>query len=258
MAKSRGGKGPEPGTLGELLEPHAGELAEAAAARESREAAARAEAERQAKIRRLDEGQFMQLIYDNLDPDNPRVATLDFDRLAIVIVSSPEPAVEAAAAPSSDAPEPAPASTTASWRWEAEVARLDPGEWVGGSWTDDLRPVALEAFDRPTLTEAERALLRRAHAERRPMCTCNLRHMTRAPALHHLAVFVATCRDQGQRYCRVIPGKGISSEDEPVLKRALLAWCRESDQREVLAWAPELDASGEWGSVILELRAADA
>jgi DNA-nicking Smr family endonuclease len=50
----------------------------------------------------------------------------------------------------------------------------------------------------------------------------------------------------------VIPGKGIDSKVEPVLKRAVIEWCREHDV--VLGWAPELDRHGEWGSMILELR----
>jgi DNA-nicking Smr family endonuclease len=53
----------------------------------------------------------------------------------------------------------------------------------------------------------------------------------------------------------VIPGKGIDSKAEPVLKRAVIEWCR-APEHGVLGWAPELDRHGEWGAMILELRAA--
>ena len=67
------------------------------------------------------------------------------------------------------------------------------------------------------------------------------------------------CRARGDRWCRVITGKGVESAGEPVLKRVVLEWCvarppRPSGVAHVRAWAPELDVHGEWGALVLRLR----
>jgi DNA-nicking Smr family endonuclease len=82
----------------------------------------------------------------------------------------------------------------------------------------------------------------------------NLRHLGRSEALAHLDLHVRLCRNRRVRFCRVIPGKGIDSKVEPVLKRAVIEWCRAPEHDAVLGWAPELDRHGEWGAMILELR----
>ena len=107
-------------------------------------------------------------------------------------------------------------------------------------------------LDRPELDADQRALLVRA--SRRELASLNLRHLGRAEALAHFELFVRACRNRRLRHCRVIPGKGVGSRVEPVLKRAVLEACREPASG-VLGWAPELDRHGEWGAVILELRA---
>jgi len=82
----------------------------------------------------------------------------------------------------------------------------------------------------------------------------NLRHLYRADALHHLELFIGVCRTRRLRFCRVIPGKGVHSKAEPVIKRAVIEWCREHERDAVIGWAPEIDQHGEWGAMILELR----
>jgi DNA-nicking Smr family endonuclease len=232
--------------LSALLEPHVGPLGEAARAREQ---ARREQAEREAAragLRRLDEAQLMALIFTHLDPENPRVCEgIDFDRL--VILDRPEPPEPPLTAPEKPEPEAAP---------EPEPdpdPGLDTDDWIGRSWTDDIRPIPAAVLDRPQLSAEQRDLLTRAR--KRVSASVNLRHLGRGEALAHLDLHVQLCRERRVRFCRVIPGKGIDSKVEPVLKRAVIEWCREPERDAVLGWAPELDRHGEWGAMILELRA---
>lgn len=230
--------------LSALLQPLVGPLGEAARAREQ---ARREQAEREAAragIRRLDEAELMGLIFSHLDPENPRVCDgIDFDRL--VILDGVTPASPATAAVPPEAPHE---QDEAQHEPEPE---LDADAWIGRSWTDDIRPIPAAVLDRPELLPEQRTLLVRAR--RRVRASVNLRHLAREQALAHLELHVRICRNRRLRFCRVIPGKGIDSKVEPVLKRAVIEWSREQDA--VLGWAPELDRHGEWGAMILELRA---
>lgn len=239
--------------LSALLQPHVGPLGEAARAREQ---AQREQAEREAaraRLRRLDEAQLMALIFEHLDPDNPRVCEgIDFDRL--VILEQGEAAKPRPVASSAAASEQA-ADSEADFEGEGERDRdpgLDGKDWIGRSWTDDIRPIPAAVLDRPELSSEQRGLLRRAR--RRVDASVNLRHLGREQALAHLDLHVRLCRNRRVRFCRVIPGKGIDSKVEPVLKRAVIDWCRAPERDAVLGWAPELDRHGEWGAMILELR----
>jgi DNA-nicking Smr family endonuclease len=195
-------------------------------------------------LQRLDEAELMELIFAHLDPENPRVCEgIDFDRL--VILAQPklaQPQVDTQEfEPEPDEPEPEPD--------EPDELDLDARDWIGRTWTDDIRPIPSAVLDRPQLSPAQRELLTRA---RRVQASVNLRHLDRRQAIAHLELQVHLCRDQRLRFCRVIPGKGIDSKAEPVLKRAVIDWCREQDS--VLGWAPELDRHGEWGAMVVELR----
>ena len=240
MAKRRDNSGLRV-ELSALLEPHVGPLGEAARAREQAE---REQAARPPGLRRLDEAELMELIFAHLDPENPRVCEgIDFDRLVILAPDHLQPPMQA----EEPEPEPEPAITD-----EPEL-ELDASDWIGRSWTDDIRPIAAATLDRPQLSPAQRELLTRAR--RRVRASVNLRHLGRREALAHLELQVRLCRDRRLRFCRVIPGKGIDSKTEPVLKRAVIEWCRAPEHDAVLGWAPELDRHGEWGAMILELRA---
>jgi hypothetical protein len=242
--------------LAALLEPHLDGLGEAAAARAERERAERVRAEREAALatrRRLDEAELMALIFDHLDPDNLRVCKgIEFERLSILSEPPPTPAPDPTPAP---APDPSPAFIPASSPEQpTPTPTLDPQVWIGAGWVDDIRPVPAAVLDRPQLEPEQRALLVRAG--RRELACLHLRHLGRAEALAHLTLFVRACRARRLRHCRVIPGKGIDSRAEPVLKRAIIERCRGSALG-VLGWAPELDRHGEWGTMVLELRSAN-
>ncbi|NVB38731.1 Smr/MutS family protein [Pseudenhygromyxa sp. WMMC2535] len=270
---ARPGKGPRPGLavagrmkreknptgMAALLEPHA-DLFAAAREREASEALAAREAaarEAAARVRRLGEDELMALIFDHLDEDNPRVCEgVDFERL-LIFVELPASPKDTRADEDEDEDEDArgvgvPAEVAVS-EGEARAlgSNLDPKAWVGSNWVDDIRPIPEIALEHPELDADQRTLLARAGRGRLP--TCNLRHLRRVEALRQLEFFARVCRAQGERYCRVIPGKGVESRSQPVLKRMLLAWCSDPGQP-VLGWAPELDVHGEWGSAIVELR----
>ncbi|MCA9685824.1 MAG: Smr/MutS family protein [Myxococcales bacterium] len=202
---------------------------------------------------RLDEAELMELIFANLDHENPRVCEgIDFDRLCIF---TERPAVEGEPREDEAVAEPVELADVPALAEERQLdPGLDPRAWIGAGWRDDIRPIPAAVLDRPELEPSQRELLVRAGGQR--LQSCNLRRMKREPAMAQLAFFVEICRVRGQRYCRVIPGKGVESRAEPVLKRALLSWCRAPEQRAVLGWAPEIDEHGEWGSAVLELRAA--
>ena len=236
-----------------LLGPHLEPLEAAAREREvAREAAAKAAAR---PWRQLDEGELMALIFANLDHDNPRVCEgIDFERL-IVVERAPVEEAPVSEPELEDTPSPTPAVDDEASR--APSPTLEAEGWVGASWSDDLGP-RVELVDRPVLDDAEQALLRRA-AQIRRLSELDLHELDRREALRHLEFFVELCRASGQRFCRVITGKGVSSSGAPVLKRVVLEWCvaappRPSGRDQVSAWAPELDQYGEWGALILRLR----
>lgn len=247
MAGERGNGGPR-GELGALLESVVGPLAEAARAREQAEREAAEREAARARLRRLDEGELMALIFAHLDPDNPRVCEgIDFDRLVILAQPQEPETPEPARHPTTPAPEP-----VGEPELEPAEPELDGDDWIGRSWADDIRPIPAAMLDRPQLSSEQRELLIRAR--RRVSASVNLRHLNRRDALAHLELHVRLCRDQRVRFCRVIPGKGIDSKAEPVLKRAVIEWCRAPEHDAVLGWAPELDRHGEWGAMIVELR----
>lgn len=242
--------------LAAALGPHLDELSEAAQARAEAAAEAEREAEEAAATRRLTEAELMPLIFAHLDPDNPRVYSgIDFDRIVICeAVASAEPA-PGLGAPGEPVEPPAPEPSEP--EPEPELAAPDPRAWVGASWSDELGPI-VELVDRPQLSREQHALL--CAAARVELLELNLRHRDRRRGLRELQFFVELCRARGDRWCRVITGKGIESAGEPVLKRMVLEWCvarppRPSGTEQVLGWAPEIDQYGEWGALILRLRA---
>lgn len=127
------------------------------------------------------------------------------------------------------------------------VAALQGRAWAGAGWRDDPNAPF------PDPDAAQRSLL--ARARRGELPTLKIRGLRREPALAAVASFVALHRAAGRRYVRVVTGKGLGSPGEPVLKEALAAWCASSaGEAHVQAWAPEREAGGEFGAVILQLR----
>lgn len=133
--------------------------------------------------------------------------------------------------------------------------RLAAHDWTGAKWADRVELTSLSAAElhEPSLTHEQRQLLRRSRSE--TMAVLNIRHLKRDEAMREVEAFVRTCTRRELRFVRVVTGKGRQSVGgEPVLKPAVIRWCSEVGARWVRAWAPETDRSGNFGSVVVELR----
>jgi hypothetical protein len=202
-------------------------------------------------LRRLDERELMGLIFSHLDPENPRVCEgIEFERLMILSERELEP--EQVDPPPEVAPPPSCTTPAMPEQPSRELDLQALRAWIGRNWADDIATVPSALLDRPELDAAQRELVDRALERER--ATLNLRRLHRELALRHLQLFVHACRSQRVRVCRVITGKGVDSRAEPVIKRAVVEWCRGPGRGAVLGWAPQLDRHGEWGTLVLELR----
>jgi DNA-nicking Smr family endonuclease len=133
--------------------------------------------------------------------------------------------------------------------------RLAAHDWTGAKWADRIELTSLSAAElhEPSLTHEQRQLLRRSRSE--TMAVLNIRHLKRDEAMREVEAFVRACVRRELRFVRVVTGKGRQSVGgEPVLKPAVIRWCSEQGARWVRGWAPETDRSGNFGSVVVELR----
>lgn len=208
------------------------------------------------KPRFLDERELMALIFTHLDHENPRVCEgIEFERFEI----SSAPAHVDRARPAAgrepvEVPEPSTTQAAVVDPPDSELTpamRLELEQRIGAAWADDIAVVPADWLEHPPLTAAQQQLL--ASASRRALATLNLRHLDRSTALRHLELFVRACQARRSAWCRIITGKGIGSVGEPVLKRAVLEWCRGPGRTQVLEWAPQLDPRGEWGVLVVRL-----
>ncbi len=80
----------------------------------------------------------------------------------------------------------------------------------------------------------------------------DLHGMHRDEARHHVAAFLAECRQHDQRCVRIVHGKGYGSPGRiPVLKRLVLGWL--TQRQEVLAYCQARTVEGGAGAVIVLL-----
>ena len=81
----------------------------------------------------------------------------------------------------------------------------------------------------------------------------DLHGMHRDEARHHVAAFLAECRQHSQRCVRIVHGKGHGSPGRvPVLKRLVLGWL--AQRQEVLAYCQARLVEGGAGAVIVLLE----
>jgi DNA-nicking Smr family endonuclease len=80
----------------------------------------------------------------------------------------------------------------------------------------------------------------------------DLHGMHRDEARHHVATFLAECRQHNHRCVRIVHGKGHGSPGRiPVLKRLVLRWL--TQRQEVLAYCQARTIEGGAGAVIVLL-----
>lgn len=136
-----------------------------------------------------------------------------------------------------------------------KYADLHTHEWTGLRWHNEqqLSSMTAEELQEPEITAKQREVLK--HARRAgTMAVLNVRHMRKAEALGELEAFVHGCLQRDERFARIVHGKGKQSTNGPVLKPAVIGWCRGLGEIQVRAWAPETDMSGQFGSIVIELR----
>ncbi|MCB9506770.1 MAG: Smr/MutS family protein [Myxococcales bacterium] len=131
---------------------------------------------------------------------------------------------------------------------------LEEKAWAGATWRTEAQLASLTAAELHTLdlTGAQRDLLRRARKTQTP--ELNVRHLRRHEAIADVQAFVTAQYATSTRFVRIIHGKGRQSVGDAVLKPALVRWCEDEGSRWVRAWAPEIDATGQFGSLVAELR----
>ena len=136
-----------------------------------------------------------------------------------------------------------------------KLADLKGRDWVGARWATEheLTTLTPEELKEPRLTGEQRDRLRRSR-KGPTMNVLNIRRLKRREAMAEVEAFVAGARADGDRFVRIVTGKGKQSAGDPVLKPAVIKWCHGPGSSWVAGWAPETDRSGQYGSVVLELR----
>lgn len=139
-------------------------------------------------------------------------------------------------------------------RLESKKAALAERDWSGVKWQTQAEIESLTAADleRLSITPEQRDLLKRSRKSQ--MQVVHLRYLRKRDAMSDLEAFIRGCYGRGERFARVVHGKGRQSEGDPVIKPAVIAWCEGAGAMWAKAWAPEIDHTGRFGSVVIELR----
>lgn len=82
----------------------------------------------------------------------------------------------------------------------------------------------------------------------------NVRGDTVDDALRQLELFVHQQWKADARFVRVIHGRGLRSDGDPVLKPAVLRWLEGPGYRYVRGYVPEVNSGGDYGSLVVELE----
>jgi DNA-nicking Smr family endonuclease len=127
---------------------------------------------------------------------------------------------------------------------EVSVTQIEKG--------DDIleRPDMADA-----MTTAQKQLLRdikRYEARYGIIITLKLRGMTLNAAMSRLDDFISACIRDKKPYALIICGKGLHSENTPVIKEGTMDALR-SDKR-IVEYAPVLNADGDFGSIYVSFK----
>jgi DNA-nicking Smr family endonuclease len=146
--------------------------------------------------------------------------------------------------------EPPPPPAIPRQRWRDEHAVL-------GESLSDLDPLdlALEGGDEAVFLKpgmAPKVLKDLRRGRWVVQAQLDLHGMHRDEARHHVATFLAECRQHNHRCVRIVHGKGHGSPGRiPVLKRLVLRWLIQ--RQEVLAYCQARTVEGGAGAVIVLL-----
>lgn len=217
------------------------------------EAQAGAEQEKPAK-RSMDEGELMATAFAALTTGD---VNIEWDAVEVVKEG------EAPLAPSKPkAPPNHPPSTPAE-------PSLDPTQWQGRGWstqdffsgqTDSISPSQpFEQIHTAQLSPAQQTLLKKmSQLPESAVSTLSLRHLQRIEAMSLLRRHIAQMRMFGQRYLRIVTGKGIGSRGAPILRQEIVHWCILQAKQQALLWTPDLEMNGEYGAILVDLQGLGA
>lgn len=207
--------------------------------------------------RQMDEGELMAAAFHALSTGE---VNIEWDATQVVQSKAP------CASPSQPAtlPAPTPPPEAASQKKAPPPTSLDPSQWQGRDWggqdwlsgqhvpidathpfsklrNHQLSPTQLRLLEKVT----------RLHPAK--IQELNLRYQTRNQAMAQLRRTVAQMRRFGQRYLRIITGKGIGSSGAPILRQEVVHWCILQANRQALQWTPEPENNREYGAIFVDL-----
>jgi len=105
----------------------------------------------------------------------------------------------------------------------------------------------------PPLADSQKSLLRRHREFEHHVPQLHLRGMTRRNALEQLREFIPDHHGTEARFVRIIPGRGLQSNTDPVLNPTVLQWLEGPGLEYIRGYAPERLQGGDYGSLIVEL-----
>lgn len=107
----------------------------------------------------------------------------------------------------------------------------------------------------PPLGDAQKAMLSRfeRYDDNHPVPVLHLRGKPRREAIDELGAFMRRHSDDETRFVQIVPGRGLRSEDKPVLKPAVLKWLEGPGRRLIRGYVPERLRGGDYGSLVVEL-----
>ncbi len=144
-------------------------------------------------------------------------------------------------------PDPAEdAARRAAYRSESPDGLITPALPKSGDGLNNVGP----------LDAAQKDLLERykKRARRHDAPEINVRGDTVDDALRQLELFVHLQWKERVRFVRIIHGRGLRSDGDPVLKPAVLRWLEGPGFRYVRGYVPEVNAGGDYGSLLVELE----
>jgi DNA-nicking Smr family endonuclease len=109
------------------------------------------------------------------------------------------------------------------------------------------------------LTGAQKDMLARykKRSRRREVPEINVRGDSVEDALRQIELFVHLQWKEKARFVRVIHGRGLQSDGDPVLKPAVLRWLEGPGYRYIKGYVPEVNSARDYGSVVAELERKD-
>lgn len=141
-----------------------------------------------------------------------------------------------------------------SGKYREKKRRSDFDEESDAGFSTPLLPRDGEGLREVSLDGSQKKLLKsfNKHARQNRIPEINLRGDTREQAIERLDTFVPNCHRRGDPFVRIICGRGKNSAGDPIIKPAVLDWIESAGKEIVKGFAPEVQPSGDYGSLVIE------